>query len=264
MNRLKIQLIRRLTCGLAIFCPGQPHSPLSPLIKRSKNDYTKDMKNISSTLFCGLIVSILSSCGLYQLKTADRAELAPTTDRVSIKREGSIKKDTGIIPEADLKKYAFELGFNPDNELSDEERAQILSRYKVRALERTLDSDKERQHYSKVLPYLVTDQEKADYLSNPTMEGRQAWVIRNKIWSRAKSDKDFLEVVESQDLTLGMNMELVRKSWGEPESIEHSGNPVYKNEKWRYIRDVPSPNGYKRERRYVFFEGGRVVGWETE
>ena len=110
----------------------------------------------------------------------------------------------------------------------------------------------------------MSDQEKVDYLSYPTIEGRQAWVIRNKIWSRAKSDKDFLDVVDSQDLTLGMNQELVRKSWGEPESVEHSGNPIYKNEKWRYVRDVPSPNGYKRERRYVFFEGGRVVGWETE
>jgi hypothetical protein len=222
------------------------------------------MKNIIFNLFGGLIILILPSCGLYQLKTAERAELGPEADLVTIKREGTIKKDTGIIPEHDLKKYAFELGFNPDNELSDEERSQILSRYKVRALERTLDSDKERQHYSKVLPYLLSDQEKVDYLSYPTIEGRQAWVIRNKIWSRAKSDKDFLDVVDSQDLTLGMNQELVRKSWGEPESVEHSGNPIYKNEKWRYVRDVPSPNGYKRERRYVFFEGGRVVGWETE
>jgi hypothetical protein len=263
MNPLKIQLIRRFTPSLTIFCLGQPQTALSPLIKRSKNDYTRVMKNISLIILGGLVISTLYSCGLYQLKTAERSELTPETDRVTIKREGTIKKDTGAIPEHDLKKYAFELGFNPDNELSDEERAQILARYKVRALERTLDSDKERQHYSKVLPYLVSDQEKADYLSNPTIEGRQAWVIRNKIWSRAKSDKDFLEVVESQDLTLGMNQELVRKSWGEPESVEFSGNPVYKNEKWRYIRDVPSPNGYKRERRYVFFEGGRVVGWET-
>ncbi len=222
------------------------------------------MKNSWLIIFKTLIFLTFSSCGLYQLKTADRSELSPEVNRVSVRREGTIRKDTGVIPEHDLKKYAFELGFNPDNELSDEERSQILSRYKVRALERTLDSEKERLHYSKVLPYLLSDQEKVDYLSHPTMEGRQSWINRNKIWSRAKSDKDFLEVVETQDLTLGMNQELVKKSWGEPESVEYSGNPVYKNEKWRYIRDVPSPNGYKRERRYVFFEGGRVVGWETQ
>ena len=222
------------------------------------------MKNILLIILGSLTILTLSSCGLYQLRTADRAELAPNTDTVIVNREGALKRETSIIPEQDIKKYAFELGFNPDNELSDEERSQILARYKVRAMERTLDTEKERLHYSKVLPYLLNDQEKADYLANPTIEGRQAWVIRNKIWSRAKTDKDFLEVVESQDLTLGMNQQLVKKSWGEPESIEYSGNPLYKNEKWRYIRDVPSPNGYKRERRFVFFEGGRVVGWETE
>jgi hypothetical protein len=237
---------------------------LGSLINPGKNDYTSSMKNILLIIVGSFAILTLSSCGLYQLRTADRAELAPNRDKVVVNRDGALKKDTSIIPEHDLKKYAFELGFNPDNELSDEQRFQILARYKVRAMERTLDTEKERLHYSKVLPYLLNDQEKVDYLTNPTIEGRQAWVIRNKIWSRAKSDKDFLDVVESQDLTLGMNMELVRKSWGEPESIEHSGNPIYKNEKWRYIRDVPSPNGYKRERRFVFFEGGRVVGWETE
>lgn len=208
-------------------------------------------------LFLILSSLFLASCSFFGVKTADRTEspAAPTE---------SEKKDLSRIPEADLKKYAFELGFNPEIGLSDEERKQILSRYKVRALERTLDSEKERKHYSKVLPYLTNDQEKVDYLSNPTMEGRQAWVIRHKIWSRAKADKEFLDVVESQDLTLGMNQELVKKSWGDPESVEYSGNPIYRNEKWRYVRDVPSPNGYKRERRYVYFEGGRVVGWETE
>lgn len=221
------------------------------------------MKIYSKTLVIISLASILNSCGLYQVKTADRAELLPLKDQVITTREGEIKKDLSLIPQQDLKKFAFELGLNPDQPLSEEDRKLILSRYKVRGLERTLDSEKERLHYSKVLPYLITDQEKVDYLTNPTLEGRQAWVIRNKIWSR-KSDKDYLDVVDSQDLVLGMNQELVRKSWGEPESVEHSGNPIYKNEKWRYIRDIPSPNGYKRQRRFVFFEGGRVVGWETE
>lgn len=214
-----------------------------------------------------LLLSQLSVSCAYMVKTADRPELGTTkTETLEVTRSGDQSQaiTTGQISETDLKKYAYELGYNPDKGLSEEERKQILSRYKVRALERTLDSEKERKHYSKVLPYLESDQEKVDYLSNPTIEGRQAWIIRNKIWSRAKADKDFLEVVESQDLTIGMNQELVKKSWGDPESVEYSGNPVYRNEKWRYVRDVPSPNGYKRQLRYVYFEGGRVVGWETE
>ncbi len=212
-----------------------------------------------------LFTQFVFSCA-YPVKTADRPELTKETEQVIVTRSGTTPSvDTPTkMSETDLKKYAFELGFNPDQGISDEQRRQILSRYKVRALERTLDSEKERKHYSKVLPYLESDQEKVDYLSIPSIEGRQAWVIRNKIWSRAKTDKDFLDVVESQDLTLGMNQELVKKSWGDPESVEYSGNPIYRNEKWRYVRDVPSAHGYKRQLRHVFFEGGRVVGWETE
>lgn len=227
------------------------------------------MKNL---LILPAFFSLFFSCASYQVKTADRPEFASGTDTVIVTRsekkaEQPLNTDKNAIPlitDSDLKKYSFELGFNPEKGLSDEEKKQISSRYKVRSLERMLDSEKERRHYSKVLPYLLTDQEKVDYLSNPTMEGRQAWVIRNKIWSRSKVDKEFLDVVDAQDLTLGMTQDLVKKSWGDPESVEFSGNPVYRNEKWRYLRDVPSPNGYKRERRFVFFEGGRVVGWETE
>lgn len=218
------------------------------------------MKYILLYLFSLLFLS----CS-HQIKMADRSGGQSSDAATEVSREGSASSaGYSNISENDFNKYAFELGYDPSKGLSETEKTQVRTRYQVRRLERGLDSEKERRHYSKVLPYLVTDQEKIDYLSNPTIEGRQAWVIRNKIWNRAKTDKDFLEVVEAQDLTLGMTQDLVKKSWGEPESVEYSGNPIYKNEKWRYLRDVPSPNGYKRERRYVFFEGGRVVGWETE
>lgn len=229
------------------------------------------MKSILTLLFINLA---FSSC-MHPVTTADRPELNGAKDQVTVTRSESKafpsanedsknKIDMSKLTDQDIKKYAYELGMNPDAGLSNAEKNQILMRFKVRTLERTLDSTKERQHYSKILPYLKTDQEKVDYLSMPTIEGRQSWVVRNKIWSRVKDDKDFTEIVEAQDLSVGMTQELVRKSWGEPESVEFSGNPIYKNEKWRYVRDVPSPNGYKRERRYVYFEGGRVVGWETE
>lgn len=61
-----------------------------------------------------------------------------------------------------------------------------------------------------------------------------------------------------------MPAEYVKKSWGEPVNIEVSGNPIYRNERWQYNKQVATPQGYKQEKRYVYFEGGRVVGWETE
>ncbi len=168
------------------------------------------------------------------------------------------------ITTLEMQKFAYELGFDPKKELSVKQKQQILDRKKLRSLERSLDTQKERLQYSKVLPWLNNDQEKIEVLSIPSIEGRQVWINKNKIWSRAKDLKNFDEVVESQDIAIGMPAEYVKKSWGEPTSIETSGNHIYKNERWQYLKQVSTPQGYKQEKRLVYFEGGRVVGWETE
>ena len=174
------------------------------------------------------------------------------------------RKDDLVLTELDIQKFAYELGFDPKKTLKNSEVKQITDRKKLRRLERALDSQKERLQYSKVLPWLKGDEEKIEILSIPTVEGRQVWINKNKIWSRAKSLEEFDEIVESQDIALGMPTEYVKKSWGEPDSVEASGNPVYRNERWQYNKQVATPQGYKQERRLVYFEGGRVVGWETE
>ncbi|MFZ3228684.1 MAG: hypothetical protein WA160_00640 [Pseudobdellovibrio sp.] len=171
---------------------------------------------------------------------------------------------TSPLTNIDLQKYAYELGIDPKNALTDEEHIMVERRRKVRILERSLDSQKERLNYSKVLPWLENDEEKINYLSIPSIEGRLAWVNKNKIWLRNKNVKDYQAAVESQDIALGMPADFVKKSWGEPDSIENSGNPIYKNERWKYIKQVSTSNGYHQEKRYVYIEGGRVVGWETE
>lgn len=175
-----------------------------------------------------------------------------------------VHTDETPLTTLELQKYAYELGFNPKSTLSESDRKQILNRKRLRALERALDSQKERLQYSKVLPWLLNDQEKIDVLSIPSIEGRQVWINKNKIWSRAKDLKNFDDVVEAQDIALGMPADYVKKSWGEPNQVEASGNPIYKNERWQYNKQVSTPLGYKQEKRLVFFEGGRVVGWETE
>lgn len=226
------------------------------------------MKNsLLPFLIIGLIA--LSSCSNF-IKTADRPELGGKTEAAS-RTEASrsqesfhTTKNYEKLSDQDLEKYAYELGLDPQKKLTVAERKEVLKRRQLRELERGLDSPKERVNYSKVLPLFANDQEKIDYLSIPSLEGRVAWVNRNKLWNRDKTNPDFLAVAEAQDITLGMTQELVKKSWGEPNQVEHSGNPIYKNERWKYIRDLPTLSGYKRERRYVYFEGGRVVGWETE
>lgn len=214
-----------------------------------------------------LISSSLNSC-VYKIKTADRPELK-NEDTLVVQRESahpSLNDSSGVhVSHHDYTKYAYELGYDPTKGLNEEQKSNVMLRARVRGLERTLDSMKERIQYSKVVPYLQSDKEKFELLSIPSIEGRQAYVNKHKIMNRGKSKtKDYLEIVEQQDIALGMTQDLVKQSWGDPESIDYSGHPIYKNERWRYIRDVPTVQGYKRERRYVYFEGGRVVGWETE
>lgn len=168
------------------------------------------------------------------------------------------------LTDQELQKYAYELGLDPRKSLTSSEAQSVQERKTLRELERSLDSQKERLNYSKVVPWLTTDREKIEYLSIPSIEGRNAWVRKNKVWLRAKDNGHFKEMIEDQDITVGMTTDLVKKAWGEPDSIEYSGNPIYKNERWKYYRQVPSQNGYHREKRFVFFEGGKVVGWETE
>lgn len=211
----------------------------------------------------------LSACGSL-VKTASRPELGMDADQDSYERNYVRADDLDQINRgeskisADLEKYAYELGLDPKKNLTDSEKAEIKRRRLLRTLERDLDTDKEKFHYSKLLPLFKNDAEKVEYLSIKSSEGRQAWANRHKIYDRECKASDFQNLIERQDIALGMSQDIVKRSWGEPTTIDISGNPVYKNERWKYVREMPTVNGYKRERRYVYFEGGKVVGWETE
>ena len=65
-----------------------------------------------------------------------------------------------------------------------------------------------------------------------------------------------------EGLMLGMSMNEVIDTWGRPHDIEVAGQSHLQNERWRYsttaIRDWKL-----RPERIVYFERGRVVGWEA-
>lgn len=163
-----------------------------------------------------------------------------------------------------FRQTAYELGKDP-NSLSQNDLADIHSHQKARDLEKSLNSKKEKEQYSKVLPWLKNDDEKVSFLSIPSLEGRQQWINSHRIWDRSQAPQaEMKALIETQDIAMGMPQEYVKRSWGDPLSVELSGNPLYKNERWKYQRLSSSPSGYRKETRYVYFEGGRVVGWETE
>lgn len=138
-------------------------------------------------------------------------------------------------------------------------------RARLRQLEAGLTSKKDLDQYSKALPFLEGENEKIEFLEISDFERKQEWLLQKKIFNRGSTLEDtFADLIKVKDLAVGMTQSQVRRSWGEPEGIEVSGNPSFKNEKWKYSRYVSTTDGYRSERRFVYFEGGRVVGWEVE
>jgi hypothetical protein len=64
------------------------------------------------------------------------------------------------------------------------------------------------------------------------------------------------------DVEMGMKMRDVKTSWGDPDQVETSGNQTFGNQRWVYPADPTQGYGL-RARRVVYFEQGKVVGWET-
>lgn len=169
------------------------------------------------------------------------------------------------IDSNEAQQVAAELGHRPGQTLDSTQWRQVQERMRLRQLERGLQTRKEKEQYSKILPWFESDAEKVEYLSIPTIEGRQAWINSKDVWKRSSlSGGKFKDTIENGDITVGMAMDHVRKAWGDPLNVEVSGNPLYQNQRWAYQKFVSSPEGYRHEKRFIYFEGGKVVGWETE
>lgn len=211
------------------------------------------MRFLSSILF----ISCLSACSMMQ-----RSQSSGYHDGRRPVTPSSLREDETSL---ENKRMAYELGYNPNQAMSEEQLESIDDRRNLRTLERRLESPREKEQYSKVLPWLKDDRERVEFLSIPTVEGRQAWIQQNEIPKRAQIlPPDIKAVIDEGDIAVGMPQDLVKKSWGEPQDKEVSGNPLYKNEKWKYSRYVSSSEGFRKENRNVYFEGGKVVGWETD
>jgi hypothetical protein len=135
----------------------------------------------------------------------------------------------------------------------------------VTKLEDKLNTRQEIEQYSKALPWFENEQERIEYLEKPNFTAKQKWITEKKLFSRSASlFKKFQPIIEAQDIAMGMPQDYVRRAWGEPEKIEVAGNPAFKNEKWTYSKFVSSIDGYKKEGKVVYFEGGKVNAWEIQ
>ncbi len=139
------------------------------------------------------------------------------------------------------------------------------SKSQLKKMESSIATRKEIEQYSKALPSFENEEERIEFLNLPDFESKQLWLNDRNFSQRSKNlQEEMADLVEAKDIALGMPSQLVKKSWGEPDVVEVSGNPQFKNERWRYHKYISTNDGYKPEKKIVYFEGGKVVGWEIE
>ncbi len=152
------------------------------------------------------------------------------------------------------------LGSRP---MTDDERSAIENRIRLKRIEARLATKREKKQYYNVRAALRSDRERINFLSIPTYEARERWSqARGLVKADEVYTDEIAKTIESNDIALGMSQKAVMQSWGDPDAVEVAGNPIYGYERWRFNRYVSGGEGYQKEMRIVYFEGGQVVGWE--
>lgn len=158
-----------------------------------------------------------------------------------------------------------EFGWSSSRPLSEAERQALEARLALHRLELQLQTDREKRQYYRYKGLMLNDQERIYFLRLPTVEARERWATGRGYNAEEDGYSDQIaEMIEKNDVTVGMSQKAVIESWGDPDIVEVAGNPIYGNERWRYSRYISSNEGYQKVDRYLYFEAGRLVGWETE
>lgn len=80
----------------------------------------------------------------------------------------------------------------------------------------------------------------------------------------SEEDYRIQSAIDQQDLVLGMEMNDVRSAWGDPQEVETAGNARMGNERWIYIQGLSSQLSRQlASQRVVYFEDGKVAGWQN-
>jgi hypothetical protein len=147
--------------------------------------------------------------------------------------------------------------------LSDPERTSLETRIHLKRIEGKLATRREKQQYYQIRSQLRNDRERLYFLSLPTYEARERWAAGRGLGQKDEMYSDEVaKTIESNDIALGMSQKAVMESWGDPDAVEVAGSAIYGYERWKYNRYISGNEGYQKEMRVVYFEGGRVVGWE--
>lgn len=157
-----------------------------------------------------------------------------------------------------------ELGYHDGHELSESDAEAVRLRVELHRLEKQLSQDLEKKQYYSLKPFFRHDAERVYFLKLPDREARERWANAKGLVANVSTfDPGTTQLIENNDIARGMLKDAVRQSWGDPDFVEVAGDPIYGNERWKYNKLVSTSDGYRPETRVVYFESGRVAGWET-
>ncbi|GEM_PF-5334061 len=155
-----------------------------------------------------------------------------------------------------------ELGFASKTSFTSNESNAIHYRAKLLKQEDKLQSPILREQYFQNKAYFQNDRQRLYFLSLPTLQDREAYL--QQYVEKDRYPASIQAAIEKQDLVPYMTKNAVIAAWGKPEEVEVSGNPIYSNERWMYRAYRDSELGEIEESRYLYFENGQLVAWETK
>lgn len=177
--------------------------------------------------------------------------------------QDSIPSDAILTYDHSTQKILAELGMTENDLNTADGIKKFKEKIEIKSREAQLYDDREKKQYYQNLPWFKDTEEQLEFLRQNGYYARHIWLRKKNIGKRpVELDKPTEDLIASKDIALGMPAEFVKRSWGNPDSIDVAGNSLYGNERWRYKRYTPSPEGYKLQSRIIYFESGKVAGWE--
>jgi len=154
-----------------------------------------------------------------------------------------------------------QLGLLQNQVFTNAQQNRIYTRASLLKAEDQLVSNALKKQYYLNRPYFASDSQRLHFLKLNSYAAKEDYLARYININRYPAS--ISSAIAKQDLVPKMTKEAVIESWGKPENIEVSGNPIYSNEKWTYLNYVDSAEGEVEEKRYLYFEKGQLVSWQT-
>lgn len=149
------------------------------------------------------------------------------------------------------------------NNLNENMQDKLEKRMELKDAEYAIPTKKERALYYRFYSYFNTDKERLYFLNLPDYDTKDRFLRSRGFYGKEKeTSSETAAAIEAQDIILGMTPTHVMESWGDPDVKEFAGNAMRGNERWKYSKFIPQSDGFEKEVRVIYFEHGRVVGWE--